>query len=246
MKDENQFFDINQLPQEEGLLLFGISMNRIGNIQSPEKCFSYMEHLGGKIPVKTEGVGLVTLYSDYLYLLSNEPANVLRDRYKELMWSHKDGFMNLIKKDPRFVPKAFSFLSFGQVMLDNSEVFRPALDKVVALYRDDPVFKNLVDKDCKITDHGLGENERMFILEEITFFYLAAKGRLVFNNSFVNRTEQWILPVYPGKPLQCEAYLYQKNPLGLHNPKNKYENSCYDSQDKKVYDLLKLDSGTFN
>lgn len=28
------FFDINKLPTSEGILFFGISMNRIGNIQN--------------------------------------------------------------------------------------------------------------------------------------------------------------------------------------------------------------------
>lgn len=235
---ENTFYDINQLPSEEGLIVFGISMNRIGNIQSSEKCFNYMANLANKI-VKTEGVGLVTLYSDYLYFHSDEPAHILRDRYKELMLAHKDGFMNLVKKDPRWIFKAFSFLTFGQVMLDNSKEFKRALDKILQMYNDDILFKKYVEEDAKKTEHGFGEKDILFILEEITLFYLAAKGVIVFNNLLVNKTEKWILNAYPGRPLKSEIYLFQKNPLNLSNQQNKYENSFYDLDGKVLYDLTK-------
>lgn len=34
--ETNKFFDINKLPPEKGLLLFGLSMNKLFNRQSPE------------------------------------------------------------------------------------------------------------------------------------------------------------------------------------------------------------------
>jgi len=231
-----ELFDINQLPKEEGLLVLGISMNRIGNIQSAENCFFHMKDLAQKI-VKTEGVGLVTVYSDYLYFHSEEKAHILRDRYKELMLAHKDGFMNLVKKDPVWIPKAFSFLTFGQLMLDNSKIFKSAFDKITVIYSEDESFRKYVHEDVKKTEHGFGEKDITFILEEITYMYLAAKGELVFNNAFVNKTEQWILNMYPGEPLKSEIYLFQKNPLKLSNPKNKYENSYYDVDAKVLYDF---------
>ena len=91
------FFDINQLPQEEGIIFMGVSMSKIGNTQSAEKCVKYTEHLGTKI-TKTEGIGMIICYGDYLYFHSEEKANILRDRYKELMISHKSGFLNLLLK----------------------------------------------------------------------------------------------------------------------------------------------------
>jgi hypothetical protein len=236
---ESTFFDINQLPQEEGLLVFGISMNRIGNIQSAENCFIHMKDLAEKI-TKTEGVGLVTVYSDYLYFHSEQPAHVLRDRYKELMVAHKDGFMNLVKKNPVWIPKAFSFMTFGQLLLDNSKEFKVGFDKIFELYNQDKDFQRYVHEDIKKSEHGFGEKEVSFILEEITFFYLATKGALSFNNQFVHQTEKWILNAYPGEPLRSEIYLYKKNPLKLSNEKNKYENSYYDLQAKIVYDLTKF------
>lgn len=245
MNSENEFFDINQLPKEEGILFWGISMNRIGNAQSPENCFKDLKWIDTKIK-RTEGIGMVTWYSDYLYFHSDQPASLLRDRYKELMISHKNGFMNIILKDNIWIKKAFSFYTFGQVIIDNTDVFPGALKAVLALYENDEKFRSCIEYDCANTNHGVGEKEKMFIIEEITTIYLAAKGKLNFNNRFVPGTEQWVLHIYPGKPLKSETYLFQKNPLKLSNPKNKFEDACYDLTGKKLYEYLKINIDTFD
>lgn len=241
----NQFFDFNKLPKEEGILFFGISMSLIANRQSPEKCFEYLKLIDKKIE-KTEGIGMVMWYGDYLYFHSDKPANQLRDRYKNLMLQHKNGFLNLVLKDPNWIKKAFSFYTFGQVMLDNSEIFVPAWNKVLDLYKTDQKFQKYVEDDCAIAGHGLGVNEKMFILEEITAYYLAAKGEINFNNRFVPGTEQWVLLGYPGKPLKSEVYLMQNNPLKLSNPKNRFEHHYYDLEGKILYDYRRLDIDTFD
>ncbi|HCR52553.1 TPA: hypothetical protein DIV48_02800 [Candidatus Kaiserbacteria bacterium] len=189
---------------------------------------------------------MVTWYSDYLYFHSDEPANMLRDRYKELMVAHKNGFMNIVLKDNIWIKKAFSFYTFGQVIIDNSEIFPSTFTKVLDLYKTDAQFRSCVEFDCKNAPHGLGEKEIMFILEEITTIYLAAKGKLNFNNRFVPGTEKWVLHFYPGKPLKSEVCLFQKNPLKLSNPKNKFENGSYDLENKKYYDYLEIDLESFN
>lgn len=241
----NEFFDLSKLPKEEGILFFGISMNLIGNKQSAEKCFEYLNWIDTKIE-KTEGIGMVMWYGDYLYFQSQEPAKLLRDRYKDLMLSHKNGFLKIVLKDPVWIKKAFSFYTFGQVMLDNSEIFSSAWGKILQFYKNDEQFRKYVEDDCKNSGHALGEGEVMFILEEILAYYLASKGQLNFNNRFVPGTEQWVLLGYPGKPLKSEVYLYQKNPLELFNPKNKFENCYYDLEGKKLYDYSRLDIDGFN
>ncbi len=245
MESKDAFFDISRLPQEEGILFWGISMNRIGNAQSPEKCFEDLKWIDTKI-TKTEGIGMVTWYSDYLYFHSDQPASLLRDRYKQLMMAHKNGFINIILKDNVWIKKAFSFYTFGQVIIDNSEIFQSSLDVILKLYDTDEKFRQCVLEDAKIGAHGLGEKEKMFILEEITTIYLAAKGKLNFNNHFVSGTEKWVLHMYPGKPLKSETYLFQRNPLNLANTKNTYENSFYDLTGKKLYNYLDIDIETFD
>ncbi len=241
---EDSFFDINQFPQEEGLLFLGISMSRIGNAQNAEKCVEYVRHLGNKIN-KTDGVGALFVYADYLYFHSSEPANILRDRYIDLMLSHKGAFLNaLFKDDKSWIKKAFSFSTFGQLMLDNAETFRKTYQKVTELYEQDIMFKKFVDEDVKRA--GKNENSVNFILEEITIFYLLGKGKLILNNQFVSGSAKWTLQCYPGKPLASEVFLFQMNPLGLLSPQNKYENCYYDLESKLLYDYTKLDINTFN
>lgn len=246
MTEPTQFFDINQLPQEEGIILMGISMSRIGNNQSADKCLEYIKHLGQKI-TKTDGIGAVFLYSDYLYFHSAEPASLLRDRYKELMLAHKNGFLRaLLSDDKSWIKKAFSFYTFGQIMLDNSEVYTKTLSEVRRLYETNSDFKRAVDTDAENVGKGVSELGVMFILEEITLFYLSAKGQLSFNNRFVSGTEQWILQCYPGKPLKSEIYLFQQNPLKLSNPKNRFEDNFYDLEGRKLYKYSDIDVQTLN
>ena len=46
---EGKLFDINKVPKQPGLLMFGISLSRISNSQSAEKCFEYMRGFIPKI-----------------------------------------------------------------------------------------------------------------------------------------------------------------------------------------------------
>lgn len=246
MKPEpNQFFDLNALPSEEGLLVFGISMSRIANRQSAENCFCDIQWLDTKIK-KTRGIGLAFLYGDYLYFHSEEKAHILRDRYKNLMLGHKNAFLNILENKPEWTLKAFSFVSFGQAMLDNSAAFQHGLQKVTELYQADPNFQACVDFDCSRIRIDFNERNVLFILEEVTAFYLAAKGSLQLANPFVAEKESWILQCYPGKPLKSEVYLFQCNPLQLKNPKNTFENSFYDLAGKRLYDYDRLDLASFD
>ncbi len=238
---KNKFYDINKFPTTEGILLLGISMNRIGNTQSPKKCFEHLKHLASKIQ-HTDGIGMVILYGDYLYFNSDEPANKLRDRFQSLMISHKNALLNLLKKDRKWTHKAFSFSTFGQMLLDNSGAYQKTYVAVNNLYSNDAVFRRYVEEDCKPTGHDVGEREARFILEEITMFYLSQKGTFHIGNSFVTDSEKnWILQAYPGKYLKSEVYLFKKNPLNLSNPKNQYENCFYDLEDKILYDYSRVE-----
>ena len=238
---KNKFYDINKLPTTEGIFFLGISMSRIGNEQSAKKCFEYLQHLASKIQY-TDGIGMEMWYGDYLYFHSKDPANELRDKFKEQMISHKNAFINLLRKDRRWTHKAFSFKTFGQILLENSDVFPLAYNAVQDLYKNDPIFKKYVEEDCDTAGHGTGEMATNFILEEISMFYLSQKGSFRLNNKFVTDTEKnWTLQAYPGKPLKSEIYLFQKNPLDLHNPKNPYENCYYDLEGKILYDYSRMD-----
>lgn len=234
---ETKHFDINKFPKDTGLLYFGISMSRIGNSQSAQSCYDHMNYLASKID-KTEGIGLTFLYSDYLYFLSEEPAKELRSRAKEQMMSHKLNFLDIVLRNNTYTKKAFSFLTFGQSILDNAKVYQSAYEKVRSLYETDEKFKSLVISDTK---DGVESDEGIrFILEEITYFYLANFGQLKITNTFTAGEEKWILQCYPGDPLKSEIYLLKLNPCKFKSD-NIYKLGMYNLEKNIFMDYSKID-----
>ena len=91
----NQFFDINKLPPEEGILVFPISMSRISNSQNAKNCWEYMKIFSPDKIIKPI-VGLNFIYGDYLYFNSDEKASILKNKYLSLILSHKNNFLKII------------------------------------------------------------------------------------------------------------------------------------------------------
>lgn len=232
---EENFFDINRVPKQAGLLLFGISLSRISNAQSAEKCFEYMQGFIPKI-VKPE-VGLNLIYSDGLYMNSSEKAKDLKKKFEPLIHAHKYGFIKLLEKNPIYVQRSFNFVTWTNMILESKEFFN-YLSDLKKIYEEDDVFKALVKKD--VESDRPNEEEIEFILEEILMFYLTSKGKIRLKNEFVQEKHKWILWCYPGKPLYSEVYLYNKNFFKLDNPGNVYQNSFYDLESKKLYDHTKI------
>lgn len=233
----NKVFDINHFPKTEGILLFGISMSQIGNIQSAEKCFEYMEHFIPKI-IKPS-IGLNFVYSDGLYFNSTEEAVILKKRYDSLMHSHKYAFINLLEKQPKYIPSSFNFTSWSQMVLEAKEFIR-FFSELKKIYKNDKSFQKLVHKDLN-NKTDITEHDANFILEEILMFYLTSKGCVRLRNDYLGDKQKWVLWCYPGKPLLSEIYLYKKNFFKLDNVANIYQNSFYDLVDKKLYDYSKID-----
>ncbi|MBP6942609.1 MAG: hypothetical protein KBB55_01045 [Candidatus Buchananbacteria bacterium] len=232
---KHQHFDINHLPKQPGLLLFGISMNRISNAQSAQKCFDYMESFIPKI-IKPQ-VGLNLIYSDSLYYNSPAAAKDLKKKFENLTHAHKFAFTKIMEKHPLYIQNSINYSSWSQMILECKDFFR-CLSELKKMYTKDKDFKSLVLKDIGAANPP--EEKINFILEEILMFYLCSKGVVRLPNDFVNEKHQWILWCYPGKPLASEVYLYQTNPFKLSNPANTYENSYYDLTDKKLYNFTKL------
>src|SRR4051812_42231667 len=97
MPEKNQFFDINKLPAEKGLLLFGLSMNKLGNRQNAEKCMEDIRHLATD-KISKPLVGLNFIYSDFLYFYSNKPAPELKHSFMNQVIGHRNSIQKLIEK----------------------------------------------------------------------------------------------------------------------------------------------------
>ncbi len=217
--------------------MFGISMNKIGNIQSAEKCFQYMQDLIHKI-IKP-AVGLNFVYADSLYLNSKEEAHALKRKNEPLMHAHKYAFLNLLDKHPTYIQPSFSFSSWSQMILEAKDFFN-LLGGLKKIYSSDLAFQRLLQEDAK-NKGDASELEINFILEEILMFYLVSKGAVRLRNDFIHDKQKWVLWCYPGEPLLSETYLYQKNLFGLSNPQNIYESSYYDLTTKKLHDFTKIE-----
>ncbi len=238
---KNEFFDINKFPKQEGLLLFGISMNRIDNTQSAQKCFEYMNNFISKISVPH--VGLNIIYADNLYLYSDEKACDIKNKFQTLSHKHKHGFIKLLERNPQYTPTAYSFTSWNQMIL-NSKMFLTYFGELRKIYKENMEFQKLVSLDIG-DGTNITENQVNFILEEILMFYLASKGKIRLQNDYIQDKQKWVLWCYPGKPLLSEIYLYQQNFFNLENSTNIYENSFYNLEDEKLYDFSKIDLETF-
>ena len=235
---KNEFFDINKFPSKEGMLVFGISMSQVSNVQSATKCFSYIEELVKKIMYPY--VGLTFLYSDNLYFYQKgEPAK-LNKRFQQLMISHKNEFQKILNKNRWYIRDSFGFISWNQALLEIKD-FMNYFSKLREIYNKDKTFQKYLKEDIKESKKKIDEENVLFILEEILIFYLASKGKLKFPNKYLNGKEKWVLWCYPGKPLKSEIYLYQKNFFKLENKENDYENCYYDLSEKKLYNYDNVD-----
>lgn len=219
------------------MLVFGISISKISNVQSAEKCWEYLQIFWNKV-VRTNGIGAVFLYSDYLYMYTEQgsPAE-LRAKYLETMLQHKNALLNILEKNPQWIQKSFTFLTWGQLLL-NTRRFTHYFAQLRKMYDEDKVFQQHVAADA--AERGISEGQVNFLLEESLVFYLISKGQIAFDNEYIQHREQWILNCYPGKPLRTETYLYQKNFFDLDNSKNQYQSSFYDLDGKVLYDLSKI------
>ena len=239
----NQLFDINKLPLEEGILVFPISMSRISNSQNAKNCWEYMKIFSPDKIIKPL-VGLNLIYGDYLYFNSDEKASTLKNKFMPLTLSHKNEILKIISKNPFYIEKAFSFITWNQALLECKD-YTNLLGQLKKFYKTDKKFQKYIKEDLKSTGKkNLDENQLNFFLEETLLFYLIVKGKMLLRNNYVHGHEKWILWCYPGKPLKSQIYLIQTNIFGYHNNKNKFENCFYDLENKKLYDFSRIDLDT--
>ncbi len=226
------FYDINKFPKKSGLLVFGISMSKVSNSQSAPEVLKQIEYFYKKILYPHVGVQIV--YTDTLYLNSQDPAFGLKNKYQTLMLSHKAELEKLIAKKPYLIPTAFAFNSWSQTILQTKSFFY-YLGQLKATYKADPDFRRCVEQDILASKKELNSMNIEYILEEITMMYLISKNKVCFQNQYLQNQPEWTLFCYPGEPLKSETYLHNHNLLKLKNPGNCYENSFYDLKDRKLY-----------
>jgi len=240
---ENEFYDINKFPKDPGITVLGISMPSISLKQNPRACIDATKHLISK--VLTSNVGANIIYTDSLYLFSDKSATSLKTKFQKLVCEHKQGYLNLIKKDLTMIPKAFTFTTWSQLILD-TPLFPEYSKQFREFYDNDPQYKKIVHDDIIRTGREISKNYINYILEEDMLDYLLAKGLIRLQNDYVNDKEKWILNCYHGKPRLSSIYVHQNNVFNLTNSENCYENSFYDVEGKILYEYDRVNLETIS
>ena len=243
--EKNKFFDINKLPAEKGLLLFGLSMNKLANRQSAEKCFEDIRHFSPS-KVSKPLIGLNFIYSDFLYLYSDKPAPELKNTFMNDIIRHRNGMQKLIEKyNLDFqIQHAFNYMVWNQLYVGTKD-FKDLFAKLKKIYSKDSKFQKYVKEDCVVFGREMKENQVNFYLEEALMFYLLAKNQIKLPNDYIENNQKWILLCYDGKPIKSTIYLFQLNPFKLNWKENLYQNSWYDLEDKKLIDFDRVDLETY-
>ncbi len=241
---ETEFFDINKLPPEKGLLLFPISMSRIQNRQNAANCLEDIRHFSPS-KVSKPLIGLNFIYGDFLYLYSNKPAPELKNSFMSSVINHKNGIQKLVEKNHlEFqIQHAFNYLTWNQLYLGTKD-FDIKFNEVKKLYESDELFQKYVQEDCEVFGREMEENQVNFFLEESLMLYLLAHNEINLANEYVEGNQKWILNCYPGRPIKSIVYLAKLNPFKLDWSENPYQNCFYDLESKKLikYDNIDLEN----
>lgn len=238
----NEFYDINKLPVSYWITVLWISMPLIEFKQSAKNCFDSTKFIISKI--KKSSVGAVIVYSDWLYMNSDDSAFELKSKFQLLMENHKQKYSKLISKDKNIIPSAFSFVTWGQLILSCND-FTKYLRQLKEYYLKDELFKKYVEMDIVWNNKTVNKNTVNYILEECLLDYLVAMGKVRLQNDYVQDKETWILNCYHWKPHRSHVYIYQKNFFNFKST-NIYKWSWYDLMNKKLYDFDRLDIESFD
>ncbi|USN87787.1 MAG: hypothetical protein H6779_05325 [Candidatus Nomurabacteria bacterium] len=247
--DTHNFHDINKLPKEYGILVFPISISRAQNKtgQEPDKYVEYLKYFSpSKVSAPKAGVNFV--YSDSLYLHSDERASVLKYKFMNIVLNHKNSMQKLLFKERQNfqIQHAFSYEVWNQFYLSYDGNFASDLARFKEIYNSDERFLKYLKEDADFVGRKLDENQINFFLEEHLMIYLSSKKKISLPNEYIMGREQWVLWAYPGVPLKAQLYTYQLNPLNLDAPENPYQNHSYDLESKVLTDALKVDLDSYN
>ncbi len=242
---ENTFFDINKLPPEKGLLLFGLSMNKLLNRQNAENC---LEDIRNFSPSKVSKplIGLNFIYSDFLYLYSDKPAPELKHTFMNQVIDHRNSMQRLLEKNnlELQIQHAFNYMVWNQLYVGTSD-FNNLFVKLKKIYSADEKFQKYLEEDCSVFGKEMGDDQQNYFLEESLMIYLLNKNRVKLPNEYIENNQKWILFCYPGRPIKSIVYIHQLNPFNLDWSENPYQNSFYDLEEKQLIDMNRVNLETY-
>jgi hypothetical protein len=241
----NKFFDINKLPPKKGLLLFGLSMNKLLNRQSAEKCLGDIRNFTPS-KVSKPLIGCNFIYTDFLYLYNDKPASELKHSFMNLVIDHRNGMKKLIEKNylEIQIQHAFNYLVWNQLYVGTND-FNNLFERIKRLYKSDEKWQAYMKDDCQTFGREMDDNQINYFLEESLMIYLLNKNQVKLTNEYIENNQEWVLFCYPGRPIKSIVYIHQLNPLKLDWEENPYQNSFYDLEAKRLIDCKRVDLDTY-
>lgn len=246
--ESNTFFDINKLPPEKGLLLFGLSMNRLDKGGQDAKSVLNHVRIFHTAKVSKPLMGLNLIYSDFLYLYNpDKTAQEMKYKFMNQVIDHKNSFQRLVEKNSLDfqIQNGFNYLVWNQLYVGTKD-FSKLLNQLKKIAKEDAMFTQYLNEDAKLFEKELNEYQADFLLEESLMFYLLTKNKVALPNDFIENNQKWILFCYPGRPLKSTVYLYQLNPFKLDWPENPYQNAFYDLEGKQLIKYEDVDLETYS
>ena len=243
--ETNKFFDINKLPPEKGLLLFGLSMSKLLNRQNAENCLGDIRHFSPS-KVSKPLIGLNFIYTDFLYLYSDKPAPELKHSFMNQIIDHRNSVQKLVEKNNiEFqIQHSFNYTVWSQLYVGTKD-FNILFAKLKKIYQSDENFQKYMKEDCQVFGREMGENQINYFLEEALMIYLLNKNQIKLPNEYIDNNQKWVLFCYPGKPIKTIVYLHRLNPFNLEWKENPYQNSFYDLEAKQLIEFDRVDLETY-
>jgi hypothetical protein len=236
---KNTFFDINKLPSEKGLLIFGLSMNKILTRQNAEHCLQDIRNFSPS-KISKPLVGLNFIYADFLYLYNGKPAQELKNTFMNSTIIHKNSMQKLLQKNflEFQIQHSFNFLVWNQLYLGTKD-FNSLFQKVITIYKKDKLFQKYLEEDCETYQKERTVDQVNFFLEEALMIYLLNHNKIQLPNDYIDNNQHWILFCYPGRAIKTIVYIHQLNPFKLNWGSNPYRNAYYDLEAKELIDGCK-------
>lgn len=244
MREKNVFFNISNLPAEDGALLFPLSMSKLSNSHSPTQIIKELHYFADN-KITFPKVGANFIYGDFLYLYSNEKASVLKDKFTGMVCSHSNALKKLVYKNRKSfqIQHGFSYMTWSQFYLLSKD-FQEFFMRLKDIYKKDKIFQKYLKQDAKDFDKKVDYNQINFFLEENLLFYLVLKGQIKLPNEYIQGREKWVLICYPGNPPRNFVYLLQKNFFKLKQVQP-YEGH-YNLDTKRFVDFHNVDLETYS
>lgn len=245
-EEKNVFFDINKLPGEKGLLLFGLSMNKLDyGGQRAEDCLGFIRNFSPS-KVSKPFIGCNFIYSDFLSLYNEKPGSKLKDTLMNQTIRHKNSLQKLLAKNniELQIQHSFNYLVWNQLYVGTID-FHELFIKLKELYWKDKKSQSFMKEDCEVYGREVTNLQIFFYLEEILMFYLLTHNKVKLPNEYIEGQQKWILYCYPGRPLKSTVYIYQLNPFNLSWDENPYARAHYDLESKQLIEFDRVDLDTY-